>query len=52
MWGGVRGMGTVGLAVLVIGALEVGAAQRVLATVVNFWDALDRKREMPIVPAA
>ena len=32
--------------------LVVGAAQRVLATVVNFWDALDRKREMPIVPAA
>ena len=32
--------------------LVVGAAQRVLATVINFWDALDRKREMPIVPAA
>ena len=32
--------------------LVVGAAQRVLATVVNFWDTLDRKREMPIVPAA
>ena len=32
--------------------LVVGAAQRVLALVVNFWDALDRKREMPIIPAA
>ena len=30
----------------------MGAAQRVLATVVNFSDALDRKREMPVVPAA
>ena len=29
--------------------LVLGAAQRVLATVVNFWDALDRKQEMPIV---
>ena len=26
--------------------LVVGAAQRLLATVINFWDALDRKREM------
>ena len=34
------------------GGLVVGASQRVLATVINFWDALDRKREMPIVPAA
>ena len=32
--------------------LVVGAAQRLLATVINFWDALDRKREMPIIPAA
>ena len=32
--------------------LVVGAAQWVLALVVNFWDALDRKREMPIVLAA
>ena len=32
--------------------LMVGAAQRMLALVVNFWDALDRKREMPIIPAA
>ena len=30
----------------------VGAAQRLLATIINFWDALDRKREMPIIPAA
>ena len=28
------------------------SAQRLLALVVNFWDALDRKREMPIIPAA
>ena len=32
--------------------LVVGAAQRMLALVINFWDALDRKREMPIIPAA
>ena len=32
--------------------LVVGAAQRWLAIVVNFWDALDRKREMPVIPAA
>ena len=32
--------------------LVVGAAQRMLALVVNFWDALDRKCEMPIIPAA
>ena len=32
--------------------LVVGAAQRVLALVINLWDALDRKREMPIIPAA
>ena len=32
--------------------LVVGAAQRVLAIVVNYWDALDRKRKMPIIPAA
>ena len=30
----------------------MGAAQRLLALVVNFWDALDRKREMPIISAA
>ena len=30
----------------------VGAAQRMLALVANFWAALDRKREMPIIPAA
>ena len=29
--------------------LVAGAAQRVPALVVNFWDALDRKREMPII---
>ena len=32
--------------------LVVGAAPRLLSIVVNFWDALDRKREMPIIPAA
>ena len=32
--------------------LVVGAAQRVLAIVVNYWDALDRKREKPIISAA
>ena len=32
--------------------LVVGAAQRLSALMVNFWDALDRKREMPIIPAA
>ena len=32
--------------------LVVGAAQRVLAAVINVWDGLDRKQEMPIVPAA
>ena len=32
--------------------LVVGAAQRLLATIINFCDALDRKREMPIIPAA
>ena len=32
--------------------LLVGAAQRLLALVVLFLDALDRKREMPIIPAA
>ena len=32
--------------------LVVGAAQRLLALVVNFWDVLDRKREMPIILAA
>ena len=32
--------------------LVVGAAQRLLATIINVWDALDRKREMPIIPAA
>ena len=32
--------------------LVVGAAQRLLATFVNLWDALDRKRERPIIPAA
>ena len=32
--------------------LVVGAAQRLLAIIVNFWDALDRKREMPIILAA
>ena len=32
--------------------LVVGATQLVLAKVVYFWDALDRKREIPIVPAA
>ena len=32
--------------------LVVGAAQRLLATMINFWDALDRKREMPVIPAA
>ena len=31
--------------------LVVGAAQRALALVVNYWDALDRKREMPITLA-
>ena len=31
--------------------LVAGAAQRVLALVINLWGALDRKREMPIVPA-
>ena len=30
----------------------MGAAQQLLSIVVNFWDALDRKREMPIIPAA
>ena len=30
----------------------LGAAHRVLAIVVNYWDALDRKREMPVIPAA
>ena len=32
--------------------LAAGAAQRVLATVVNFWNALDGERQMPTVPAA
>ena len=32
--------------------LVVGAAQRVLALVVKFWVAPDRKCEMPIIPAA
>ena len=32
--------------------LVVGAAQHLLALVVNFWDALYGKREMPIIPAA
>ena len=32
--------------------LVVGAAQSVLALVVTFWDAMDHKREMPILPAA
>ena len=30
----------------------VGAAERVLSPVVNFCDALDRNREMPVIPAA
>ena len=30
----------------------MGAAQCMLALIVNFWDALDRKREMPIIPTA
>ena len=29
----------------------MGAAQRVLAIVINYWNALDRNREMPIIPA-
>ena len=32
--------------------LVVGAAQRILATVRNFWDALDCKQAMPVIPAA
>ena len=32
--------------------LVLGAAHRVVAIVVNYWDSLDRKREMPIIPAA
>ena len=31
--------------------LVVWAAQRVLAIVVNYWDALNRKCEMPVIPA-
>ena len=31
--------------------LVAGAAHRVVALVVNFWDALDRKPEMPVVPS-
>ena len=32
--------------------LMAGAAQRVLAIVVNYWDASDRKRKMPVIRAA
>ena len=28
-----------------------GLAQRVLALAIHFWDALERKREKPVVPA-
>ena len=32
-------------------SLLVGAAKRMLALVVTFWDAFDGKCEMPIIPA-
>ena len=32
--------------------LVAGVAQGVLALVINFWDALDRKQDMPIIPTA